>query len=128
MKLLAETTNDKIFGTIAAPPGSEFVGNNAVEGVGNLISFGIQMILFVGGIATLIYLLWGAFDWINSSGEKEKLSKAQNKMTNAVIGLILIVAAFTIFSFVMGTVLGGKFGIGGDFKITIPRIGGSTTP
>jgi len=123
MKLIAATTTSDIFGTVDPPPGSGFVGNDPVQGVSNLISFGIQMILFIGGIATLIYLLWGAFDWIQSSGEKEKLAKAQNKMTNAVVGLILIVAAFTIFSFVMGTVLGGKFGIGGDFKITIPKIG-----
>ncbi|OGK63086.1 hypothetical protein A2334_00420 [Candidatus Roizmanbacteria bacterium RIFOXYB2_FULL_38_10] len=112
----------QIFGTVNAPPGSSFVGNDPVQGVGNLITFFIQISLFVGGIATLIYLLWGAFDWIMSEGQKEKLQKAQSKMMNAVIGLLMIVVAFTIFSFVMGTVLGGKFGIGKDFKITLPQI------
>lgn len=123
MRLLSANTVQDIFGTVNKPPGSEFVGNDPVQGVGNLIAFFVQIVLFIGGLAALLYLLWGAFDWINSSGEKEKLTKAQNKMTNAVIGLILMVAAFTIFSFVMGTVLGGKFGIGGDFKITLPQIG-----
>lgn len=123
LKLLAANTVQDIFGTVNKPPGSEFVGNDPVQGVGNLIAFFIQIVLFIGGLAALLYLLWGAFDWINSSGEKEKLTKAQNKMTNAVIGLILMIAAFTIFSFVMGTVLGGKFGIGGDFQITLPQIG-----
>lgn len=125
MKLLADVDQQvkDIFGTVKKPPGSEFVGNDPVQGLGNLIAFFIQIVLFIGGLAALLYLLWGAFDWINSSGEKEKLVKAQNKMMNAVIGLILMVAAFTIFSFVMGTVLGGKFGIGGDFKITLPQIG-----
>ena len=123
MKFLTANTVQNIFGTVNKPPGSEFVGNDPVQGLGNLIAFFIQIILFIGGLAALLYLLWGAFDWINSSGEKEKLTKAQNKMTNAVIGLILMVAAFTIFSFVMGTVLGGKFGIGGDLQITLPQIG-----
>ncbi|MBI4973347.1 hypothetical protein HZC27_01925 [Candidatus Roizmanbacteria bacterium] len=125
MRLLADVDQQvkNIFGTVNKPPGSEFVGNDPVQGLGNLIAFFIQIVLFIGGLAALLYLLWGAFDWINSSGEKEKLTKAQNKMMNAVIGLILMVAAFTIFSFVMGTVLGGKFGIGGDFQITLPRIG-----
>ncbi len=123
MRLLSANTVQDIFGTVNKPPGSEFVGNDPVQGLGNLIAFFIQIVLFIGGLAALLYLLWGAFDWINSSGEKEKLVKAQNKMMNAVIGLILMVAAFTIFSFVMGTVLGGKFGIGGDFKITLPQIG-----
>ena len=123
MRLLSANTVQDIFGTVNKPPGSEFVGNDPVQGLGNLIAFFIQIVLFIGGLAALLYLLWGAFDWINSSGEKEKLVKAQNKMMNAVIGLILMVAAFTIFSFVMGTVLGGKFGIGGDFQITLPQIG-----
>lgn len=125
MKLLADVDQQvkDIFGTVNKPPGSEFVGNDPVQGLGNLIAFFIQIVLFIGGLAALLYLLWGAFDWINSSGEKEKLTKAQNKMMNAVIGIILMVAAFTIFSFVMGTVLQGKFGIGEDFKITLPRIG-----
>lgn len=125
MRLLADVDQQvkDIFGTVNKPPGSEFVGNDPVQGLGNLIAFFIQIVLFIGGLAALLYLLWGAFDWINSSGEKEKLTKAQNKMMNAVIGLILMVAAFTIFSFVMGTVLGGKFGIGEDFKLTLPRIG-----
>ena len=124
MRLLADVDQQvkDIFGTVKNP-GSEFVGNDPVQGLGNLIAFFIQIVLFIGGLAALLYLLWGAFDWINSSGEKEKLVKAQNKMMNAVIGLILMVAAFTIFSFVMGTVLGGKFGIGGDFQITLPQIG-----
>lgn len=123
MRLLSANTVQDIFGTVNKPPGSEFVGNDPVQGLGNLIAFFIQIVLFIGGLAALLYLLWGAFDWINSQGEKEKLVKSQNKMMNAVIGLILMVAAFTIFSFVMGTVLGGKFGIGEDFKLTLPRIG-----
>jgi len=125
MRLLADVNQQvqNIFGTVNKPPGSEFVGDNPVQGLGNLIAFFIQIVLFIGGLATLIYLLWGAYDWVTSQGEKEKLLKAQNKMVSAVIGLLLMVTAFTIFSFVMGTVLGGKFGIGGDFQITLPRIG-----
>jgi len=123
MKFLTANTVQNIFGTVNKPPGSEFVGNDPVQGLGNLIAFFIQIILFIGGLAALLYLLWGAFDWVSSQGEKEKLAKAQNKMTSAVIGLLLMVAAFTIFSFVMGTVLGGKFGIGGDLQITLPQIG-----
>ncbi|MFA5135792.1 MAG: hypothetical protein WC489_00180 [Patescibacteria group bacterium] len=122
MKLLADNVSD-IFGTVNKPPGSEFVTDNPVQGVGNLITFLISITLFVGGLAALIYLVWGAFEWITSSGEKEKIQKAQQKMTNAVVGLIMIVFAFTIFIFIMGTVLGGKFGIGPNFEITIPRIG-----
>ena len=68
MKLFAVNTVQDIFGTVNKPPGSEFVGNDPVQGLGNLIAFFIQIVLFIGGIAALIYLLWGAFDRINSQG------------------------------------------------------------
>lgn len=123
-KLLAAAPDlTGIFGTVDAPAGSGFAkGKTPAEGLASLIGFFIQIVFLVGGIAALIYLLWGAFDWISSGGEKEKIQKAQNKIVNAIIGLLLLVASFTIFSFLMGTVLGGKFGIGGDFKIKIPGI------
>jgi uncharacterized membrane protein YidH (DUF202 family) len=111
-----------IFGTVNAPAGSEFVGNDPVGGAGNLITFLIQIVFLVAGLAALVYLLWGALDWLMSEGQKEKLSKAQSKIVNAIIGLLLVVVAFTVFSFMMGTVLGGKFGIDENFRITIPRI------
>lgn len=114
-----------IIGTVNRPPGSDFLGptNDVGTGVGNLITFFIQIVFLVGGLAALIYLLWGAMDWLMSEGQKEKLAKAQGKIVNAIIGLLLIVVAFTIFSFMMGTVLGGKFGIGAGLNITLPRIG-----
>lgn len=110
-----------IFGTVNAPV--NIANNDPTAAVGSILGFIIQIVFLVAGLATLLYLLMGAFDWITSEGQKEKLEKAQKKIMNAVIGLLLIVVAFTLFSFFMGTVLGGKFGIGGDLSITIPRIG-----
>jgi len=123
-KLLAAGPDLKgVFGTVEPPPGSDWVkGKTSAEALASLIGFFIQIVFLVGGLAALVYLLWGALDWLMSSGEKEKIQKAQNKIMNAVIGLLLIVVSFTVFSFIMGTVLGGKFGIGGDFKITVPGI------
>ncbi len=118
--LLAANTDP--FGKVNAPPGSEFVKDDPVGGFGKVITFAIQIVFLVAGLAALVYLLWGALDWLMSEGQKEKLSKAQSKIVNAIIGLLLVVVAFTVFTFMMGTVLGGKFGIDGNFGITIPQI------
>jgi len=120
-RLLADDMSN-IIGNINPPPGSNFVGDDPVAGVAKVLSFVIQLVLLVGGLATLIFLLLAAFEWITSSGDKEKLSKAQQKITSAVVGLLLIVLAFTVFSFFMGTVLGGKFGIDGNWTITLPKL------
>src|SRR3989344_9570786 len=98
-------TSDELFGKITPPPGSEaFV--NPFYGLGRLLITGIRISIIVSGLAALIYLLWGAFSWITSNGEEEKLEKARMQMTNAVIGFILVIAALTIFSLVSGDILG----------------------
>lgn len=120
---LAQNAVPTIFGQVT-PPMTGF-GGDPTEGLGKLISVGIQYIMIFALILLLIYMLWGAFDWLVSGGEKEKLVKAQNKITNAVIGMILIVASFSIFALVTGTILGNKVGIGigpGGFVIDLPRI------
>jgi len=106
--LSADVSN--VIGTINPPVDDPLYKGDVNASLGTLISTGIQLFFFVAGLAALVYLLWGAFDWINSSGEKEKLSKAQNKITSAVIGLILVVVVVVVFNALMGTVLGGKFG------------------
>ena len=50
-------------------------------------------------------MLWGGLDWILSTGEKEKLVKAQNKIMNAVIGIFIIILALVLFNVIAGQVL-----------------------
>lgn len=122
-RLLAATVSPQdVIGTINAPV---TIGNanDPVGGFGKLLGFAIQAIFLVAGLAALMFMLLGAFNWITSEGQKEKIEKAQRMIINAVVGLVLVVLVFTVFSFFMGTVLGGKFGIGGDFSIKIPQLG-----
>ncbi len=103
--LAAEDIND-IFGTVNPPQGMNFGASDPVKGFGQLINFGIRLFIVVSGMFLLIYLLWGAFDWINSGGEKEKISKAQQKITNALIGMVLIFVVFSVYSVLAGNILG----------------------
>jgi hypothetical protein len=120
-KFLAVNT-DSIIGKINPPNNSDLYTGDVNAGLGKLISTGIQLFFFVAALATLLYMMLGAFDWITSSGDKEKLSKAQNKIQSAAIGLVLIVVVLVIFNVIMGTVLGGKFGIGEGFTFSLPTI------
>lgn len=121
-RLLASTSVQDVIGTINAPVTIGDAGD-PVGGIGKLLGFAIQAVFLVAGLAALMFMLLGAFNWIISEGQKEKIEKAQRMMMNAVIGLVLVVVVFTVFSFFMGTVLGGKFGIGGDFTIKVPQLG-----
>lgn len=92
-----------IFGTIT-PPGP-FTGDPRAE-IGRLIAFGVRMATIGAGLVLLIYLLWGAMDWIMSGGDKEKLSRAQQKLTNALIGIILIFVFIGLWGLITGDILG----------------------
>lgn len=107
---------NQIFGTIAPPKG-------APTDLGTFIAGGIKLFIIVAGIFLLIYLLWGAFDWITSGGEKEKISKAQSKMTNAVVGMILVIVALTLFNLIAGNILNIiTFTPGGGWKFNLPKL------
>ncbi len=67
-----------------------------------IVSKVVGIITVAGGIWFLIQLLVGAFKWINSGGDKNNLDQARDHLTNAIISLGILVAAY---------VLAGLFGI-----------------
>lgn len=65
--------------------------------VGNIINV---MLGFLG-IVLLGYLLYAGFLWMTAGGDEENVKKAKSMIKNAIIGLVIIVAAFAISSFVL---------------------------
>lgn len=59
-----------------------------------------KTIVTVGGVAFLLYLVLGGLTWVTAGGDKAKVEKAQQHITNAVIGLTLLVGSFAISVFV----------------------------
>lgn len=80
-----------------AIPGIPAVGNPNTS-PGSLVSNGLRIMYILGGLTVLVFMVWGAFDWITSGGDKEKLSSAQKKITNSLIGLALLALSAFIVS------------------------------
>ncbi len=76
------------------------------EALGRVIGIGINLFILVVIFFLLIYMLWGAFDWITSSGEKEKIAKAQNKIVNALLGMFIAFGVLSLFGIITGNILG----------------------
>lgn len=53
------------------------------------------------GIAVVLLILYGGFVWMTAGGDEKKIETAKKIITNAVIGLIIIVLSFAISSFVL---------------------------
>lgn len=63
----------------------------------NFLSGAMSAVMAIAAIMTLLYLIWGAVEWITSAGEKSKLESARNKIQNALLGLIVLAATTALF-------------------------------
>ncbi len=64
--------------------------------IGVFISNVLTLIFSLATIVVLLMLVWGAFEWITSGGDKEAVGKARNKILNALIGLAVLAVAFAV--------------------------------
>lgn len=92
------------FGTLKNPLPS-FRETPAGAGFGALISNLITFGTYIAGIALLGYLVYGGIMWITAAGNEDKIDSAQKTISNAVIGLIIVVVAIIITQ-IIGSVLG----------------------
>ncbi|MFH1404789.1 MAG: pilin, partial [Patescibacteria group bacterium] len=60
----------------------------------------INAVLGILGIVFVIFVLYAGYLWMTASGEKEKVDKSKQLLGQAVIGLVIIVAAYAISTFV----------------------------
>ena len=88
----------------------------------DILTFAIRAIFVFGGLAALFFLLLGAFSWITSGGDKDKVSAAQQKIQAAVIGVIMIAVVLAIVVTLEQVILGGKICLGLSCPITIPSL------
>src|SRR5574337_8034 len=54
----------------------------------------INVVLGFLGVLLLAYLLYAGFLWMTAGGETEKVDQAKTMIKNAIVGLIIIIAAF----------------------------------
>lgn len=80
-------------------------------GITSIINVGVKGFLTVMAIAFLALMLYAGIRWLTARGVEEHITKAQETLQTAVIGLIIIVGAYAITSFVLNVFEKGKAGI-----------------
>jgi hypothetical protein len=93
-----------------------------IPGLADILTFIIRIFFVIAGLVALLYLLLGAFSWITSSGEEEAVGKARQKITAAVIGVILIVAVLAVIVTLEQVVFKTKICFGISCPATIPSL------
>lgn len=63
-----------------------------------------KSIVILGALAFLVYFLMAGLDRVTAGGDKAKLESSTKKMTNAIIGLVFLVASFAVAALI-GSIL-----------------------
>ncbi|MBM3205884.1 hypothetical protein FJZ41_03505 [Candidatus Shapirobacteria bacterium] len=84
---------------LAPEPGSQFgrLGELTVPGI---VSGAIRMLLVVSALVAFVFLIIGGIRWVTSGGDKEKTAKAQQTLTAALVGLVIVFAAWAIIKLI----------------------------
>lgn len=114
---------------ITNPVTGEFGNDAAAASSGStFVTFFIliwRALITVGGLAVLIFFLWGALEWIMAGGDTGKMQKARDKITQSVIGLIILVSSFTLIAFISRLFFGDAFNL---LELTFPTPEAVETP
>ena len=82
--------------------------------LGSVLSSLLSFVMALAALIVFVYLIWGGIQWITSGGDKSKTEEARNKITAAVIGLIVLAASYAILQ--IGLRLLGFTSIGDTFQ------------
>ena len=103
-----------------ADVGINYAANVGLPGAGDkdVRVFMVEIIrYFIGflGIIAVIMVMYAGFLWMTSNGEPDKITRAKRTLINSIIGLIIIISAFAIVTFIINFMDGGG-GAGGKCK------------
>lgn len=69
--------------------------------IGVLINSVLRVVMVIAALLVFMYLILGGIEWITSGGDKGKTEKAREKITAAIVGLIVLAAAYAILTLVL---------------------------
>ena len=97
-----------------SPQGDDFnaLPNLTVNGI---ISGAINLVLILVALVFFFILVIGGLKWVTSGGDEKKVGAARAQITNALIGLAIVFAAWAIMK-----LIGTLFGIDILGGLTIP--------
>lgn len=85
-----------------------YVEINNANSLAGIVGIVIQAFLGLLGILFLVYMLYAGYNWMTAQGDEEKVTKAKDTISRAVIGLIVTIAAYAISLWVIDKIITGK--------------------
>lgn len=89
-----QAASESLVGNVGAP---EAFFDNIGEAINAILTF----IFIIAVLLVFLYIVWGGITWITSGGDKGKTEEARNKITAAVVGLLILLASFAVLQLVL---------------------------
>jgi hypothetical protein len=69
-----------------------------------IISAVVSTVISLLGVVFIGLMIYGGFIWMTARGNEERVTKAKDLMTAAVIGLIIVMMAYAISYFIINSI------------------------
>jgi len=121
----ASTTPDSISGRSRSQVAAfQSEANFSSAPAENIIATIIKTALSLLGILFIILMIYSGYQWMTAGGNEDTVKKSRSRIINAVIGLVIIVLAYSITAFVFRSLPGSSSGTptpaGGSNQIITP--------
>ncbi|MFH1187266.1 MAG: hypothetical protein V1688_00200 [bacterium] len=100
----------KQMGALAEKSGYSSDGVPAAS-IEEIVASTIQYLLSFLGVIFICLIIYAGFLWMTASGDSEQITKAKGILINAIIGVIIVLSAYIITSYIF-TRLGSATGTG----------------
>jgi len=84
----------------AAQVNGPYTGNADQFTLAQILGLVISVALSILGIIFIFIVILAGYKWMTAQGNEAEVTKAKDSMTRAVIGLIVILSSYAIWSFV----------------------------
>lgn len=93
------------FGTNLDKVAGNFKANSTMSLEERIASI-IAIFLSFLGVIFLILMIYAGFNWMTAAGDEERISKSKDTIRAAIIGLVIVVAAYALSVFVIERIWG----------------------
>lgn len=76
------------------------LGNGDGTGLSAIIATVIKAFLGLLAIIFIVLMIYAGFTWMTAGGDEQKVTTAKETIKKAIIGLVIIISAYTITAFV----------------------------
>lgn len=89
-------SSSTVFGTIRQPAGTERFGGAGQIGILAFVSLLIRIFTIIAGLIVLFNFIISGYTYLTSEGNPKAHETVKNRITYSVIGIVIIVSAYTI--------------------------------